>query len=84
MVTRCKLSKDDESSVVDATLYRSIIGKLHYVVHSRPDIAQAIGIVVRFQANPKESHMVAVKMIFEYLKGQKTMVFGMLIKVISL
>jgi len=29
----------------------------------------AVGIVGRFQANPKESHLQAVKRIFKYLQG---------------
>ena len=46
---------------VNQTLYRSMIGKLQYVVHDRPDIALAICIVARFFANPKENHLMAVK-----------------------
>lgn len=46
-----------------------MIGKLHYVVHSRPDIAHAVGITARFQKSPRESHLVAVKRILRYLKG---------------
>ena len=57
MVTRQKLSKNDDVAEVNQTLYRSMIGKLQYDVHSRPDIALAIGIVARFSANPKETHM---------------------------
>ena len=36
---------------------------------SRPDVMQAVGHVARFQAAPKESHVLAVKRIFRYLKG---------------
>ena len=36
MCTRLKLTKDDESKKVDQTLYRSMIGKLQYVVHTKP------------------------------------------------
>lgn len=46
-----------------------MIGKLHYVIHSRPDIAHIVGIVARFQKNPKETHLIATKRIFRYLKG---------------
>ena len=53
MVTRHKLSKNDESCEVNQTLYKSMIGKLQCVVHSRPDIALAIGIVARYSTNPK-------------------------------
>ena len=69
MVTTLKLSKNDDSTEVNQTLYRSMIGKLQYVVHNRPDIALAIGIVARFFANPKENHLMAVKRIMRYLKG---------------
>ena len=64
-----KLTKDDDSKEVDQTLYRSMIGKLHYVVHTRPDIALAVGIVARFLVKPKENHMMAIKRILRYLKG---------------
>ena len=64
-----KLTKDDDSKEVDQTLYRSMIGKLQYVVHTRPDIALAVGIVARFLAKPRENHMMAVNRIQRYLKG---------------
>ena len=69
MVTTHKLTKNDDSNKVNQTLYRSMIGKLQYVVHSRPDIALSIGIVARFSANPRENHLMAVKRIMRYLKG---------------
>ena len=47
MSTRHKLSKNDNSKEVDQTTYRSMIGKLQYVVYIRLDIALAIGIVAR-------------------------------------
>ena len=50
-------------------MYRSIIGKLQYVVHRRQDITLAVGIVARFSANPRENHLLAVKRIMRYLKG---------------
>jgi hypothetical protein len=46
-----------------------MIGSLLYVTTSRPDVMQAVGQVSRFQAAPKESHVLAVKRIFRYLKG---------------
>ena len=41
---------------VDATLYRSIVGGLRYLVHVRPDIAFAMGYVSRFMEGPREDH----------------------------
>ena len=52
-------------------MYRSMIGKLQYVVHSRLDIALCIGLVVRFSANPRENHLMAVKRIMRYLKRNR-------------
>jgi hypothetical protein len=48
-----------------------MIGILLYVTTFRPDVMQAVGQVARFQAAPKESHVLAVKRIFRYLKVTK-------------
>ena len=65
MSTGHKLSKNDDSKVVDQNIYRSMIGKFQYVVHIRHDSALSVSMVVRFSANPKE----AIKRIMRYLKG---------------
>ena len=75
MTTGCKLSKDDESKEVDQKLCRSMIGSLLYVTTSRPYVMHVVGLVARFQANPKEAHVLAIKRIFRYLKG--TTKFGL-------
>ena len=75
MVTGCSLSSNDESVVVHQPTYRSMIGSLLYLIGTQPDIMHAVGIVGRFQANPKESHIQAVKRIFKYLQG--TQKFGL-------
>ena len=46
-----------------------MIGSLLYLTASRPDIMYSTCLRARFQANPKESHLAAVKRIFKYLKG---------------
>ena len=58
-----KLTNDDDSKELDQTLYRSMIGKLQFVVHTRLDIALAVGIVVRFSEKPRENHMMEIKRI---------------------
>ena len=45
-----------------------MIGMLQYVVHTRLDIALAVGIVAIFSAKPRETHMMAIKRIMRYLK----------------
>ncbi|XP_070022594.1 secreted RxLR effector protein 161-like [Nicotiana sylvestris] len=44
-------------------------GSLLYLIASRLDIVFSVGLCARFQANPKESHLTAVKRILRYLKG---------------
>ena len=39
------------------------------VIASRPNVMQAVGQVARFQAAPKESHIIVVKRIPRYLKS---------------
>ncbi|CAM8965503.1 unnamed protein product [Rhodiola kirilowii] len=63
------ITKDESSTSVDQTLYRSMIGSLLYLTASRPDISQAVGICARYQANPKESHLMNVKRIIKYVYG---------------
>ncbi|XP_062028636.1 uncharacterized mitochondrial protein AtMg00810-like [Rosa rugosa] len=69
MSTTAKLSEDHEGKSIDPTLYRSMIGSLLYLTASRPDISYSVGVCARFQANPKESHMDAVKRIIRYVAG---------------
>jgi hypothetical protein len=49
----------------------SMIGSLLYVTTSRRYLMQEVGYVEQFQATPNESHVLAVKRIFRYLKGTK-------------
>ena len=69
MIIGHKLSKNDKSAEVNQTLYMSMIGKLQYVLHNKPNIALFFGIVGRFFANPRENHLMVVKRIMRYLKG---------------
>ncbi|KAL8115181.1 hypothetical protein AgCh_021856 [Apium graveolens] len=68
MATATKLDKDTGKSV-DITDYRGMIGSLLYLTASRPDIMYATCLCARFQADPREPHLTAVKRIFKYLKG---------------
>jgi hypothetical protein len=69
MTTSCKLSKDDDAPNIDQTMYNSMIGNLLYLTISRPNIMQVVGLFCRFQSNPKENHVLAVKRILRYLQG---------------
>ena len=53
---------------VDSSLYRSMIGSLLYLTASRPNISYSVEVCARYQANPRESHMIALKRIIKYFK----------------
>ena len=48
MEPRLKLSKNSSGKAVDATLYRSIVGGLRYLVHTRPDICFTVDYLSRY------------------------------------
>ena len=50
-------------------LYRSMIGSLMYLIVSRPDLCYSVGVCVRYQASPKESNLLAIKNIIEYVSA---------------
>ncbi|KAG2404657.1 Retrovirus-related Pol polyprotein from transposon RE1 Retro element 1 [Vigna angularis] len=75
MATSCYLDKDESGEGVNETMFRGMIGSLLYLTASRPDIMQSVCVCARYQANPKESHLIAVKRILKYLKG--TTSFGL-------
>jgi hypothetical protein len=52
---------------VDQKAYRSMIGSLLYLCATRSDIMLSICMCARFQSNPRECHLVAVKRILRYL-----------------
>jgi len=59
---------------VDESRYRGMFGSLLYLTASRPDIKLSVCYCARYQANPKESHLIAVKRIIKYLKGTTNVV----------
>ena len=62
------LNLDEGDKSVDQTLYYSMIGSLLYLTASRLDIMFSMCMCARFQASPKETHLIAVKRIIRYLK----------------
>ena len=61
--------RDLHGKSVDQTLYRSMIGSLLHLIASRPDISYSVGVCARFQSDPKESHLFAIKRIIKYVSG---------------
>jgi hypothetical protein len=67
------LSRHEDSRPFDNHFnYRSVIGKLHYLVAgSRSEMAYAVHQCARFAHEPKMEHAKAVKWIGRYLKGTR-------------
>nr|GEY47810.1 hypothetical protein [Tanacetum cinerariifolium] len=69
MVEKSKLDEDKEGKAVDPSHYRGMISTLLYLIASGPDLQFAICMCARYQAQPTEKHLHAVKRIFRYLRG---------------
>ncbi|GKE32898.1 retrovirus-related pol polyprotein from transposon TNT 1-94 [Tanacetum coccineum] len=69
MVEKSKLDEDLQGILIDAALYRGMIGSLMYLTSNRPDLIYVVCLCARYQAKPTEKHLNAVKRIFRYLKG---------------
>ena len=67
------LDKYESGKCVDEKIYKGMISSLLYLTSSRPDIMFSICLCARFQSNPRESHLKAVKRIFKYLSGTLNM-----------
>jgi hypothetical protein len=54
--------------------YAMLIGSLMYLaIGMRPDIAYSVQNLAQFTQNPKPAHWTAIKRIFRYLKGTRTL-----------
>ena len=53
MDTNVKLTKDENGSSVDPTLYRSMISSLLYLTVNYPKICYSVRVCARYQYNPK-------------------------------
>jgi hypothetical protein len=65
--TNGHLDLDIGDIYVDQKVYWSMIGSLLYLCASRPDIMLLVCMCTRFQANPMEYHLRAVKRMLRYL-----------------
>ncbi|GJR12662.1 ribonuclease H-like domain, reverse transcriptase, RNA-dependent DNA polymerase [Tanacetum coccineum] len=69
-----KLIKTEGGELVDAMEYKSLIGRLRYLLHTRPDLSYSVGLLSRFMQEPREQHMKAIRQVLRYIKG--TLNFG--------
>ena len=73
MVTGYKLHKEVKGHlgqyIGDATVYRSLVGGLQYLVLTRPEIAFAVHKLSQYVAAPTLQHILACKRVLRYLKA---------------
>ncbi|XP_060969457.1 uncharacterized mitochondrial protein AtMg00810-like [Cannabis sativa] len=63
------LSKADGEPLANPSEYRSIIGGLQYLTHTRPDLSFAVNKLSQFLQSPTTVHWSAAKRVLRYLKG---------------
>ena len=66
METKLKLLVDTSLELVDAALYRQIIGSMMYLTNTRPDICFSLS---QYPVEPRRVHIVSAKHMMRYLKG---------------
>jgi hypothetical protein len=71
METKLKLLVDTSSKLVDATLYRQIIGSMMYLTNTRPNVCFSLS---QCLVEPRHGHLDNAKHVMRYLKG--TLDFG--------
>lgn len=76
MENQLQLHKDEGGEPVNSTQFKSLVGGLRYLVHTRPDIAYVVGLVSRFMERPTMFHLTAAKRILHYVRG--TLNFGLM------
>jgi len=78
IVPGCKLSKDEEGTKVDASMFKQVVGSLMYLTATRPDLMYGVSLISRFMSCPTEQHWLAAKRLLRYLMG--TMNLGIFYK----
>ncbi|XP_015159847.1 uncharacterized mitochondrial protein AtMg00810-like [Solanum tuberosum] len=69
-----KLQQVNEEELTYAKRFRSLVGGLIYLTHTRPDIAYHVGVISRFMQQPSKVHYGAAKRVLQYISG--TLDFG--------
>lgn len=67
--TNVKISPIDGVLLDNPTIYRKFVGKLFYLIISRPDITYAVHHRSQFLQAPRVPHMIDVQRVLRYLKS---------------
>ena len=69
MTTNTKLLCDTSSEIVDATMYKQMIGSLMYLMNTIPYICFVVNTLSQFMVEPRRVQLIAAKHVMRYLKG---------------
>jgi hypothetical protein len=69
MVKNMKLLRNTSSEIVDATIYKQMIGWLMYLMNTRPDICFVMKSLSQYIVELRSVHLVAEKHVMRYLKS---------------
>ncbi|GKD53211.1 retrovirus-related pol polyprotein from transposon TNT 1-94 [Tanacetum coccineum] len=64
-----KLQLNDGTRKADGKFFRSLVGGLNYLTHTRPDIAFPVSYVSKYMHSPTKQHLGAAKRILHYIAG---------------
>lgn len=64
-----KLQEDESEEFADPGLFRSIIGRLLYITHTRLDIIFSVNFQSRFMSKTHKRHFSVVKRVLRYPVG---------------
>nr|AAD19784.1 putative retroelement pol polyprotein [Arabidopsis thaliana] len=63
------LASDDGPLLSDPKPYRRLVGRLLYLLHTRPELSYSVHVLAQFMQNPREAHFDAALRVVRYLKG---------------
>ena len=69
MESNLNLLRDTTSEIVDATIYKKMIGSLMYLMNTRPNIFFVVNTLSQYMVDPRYVHLIAAKHVLRYLKG---------------
>ncbi|XP_062104178.1 uncharacterized mitochondrial protein AtMg00810-like [Humulus lupulus] len=72
MATGKPISSMDGERLTNPIVFRSLLGALQYLCHTRPDIAYAVNKLSQFIQEPTTKHWRGAKRVLRYLKGTIT------------
>ncbi|EHA8588144.1 putative Retrovirus-related Pol polyprotein from transposon RE1 [Cocos nucifera] len=68
-----KLMVEDGSDKADEKVFRSMVGGLIFLTHTRPDIMFAVSLISRFTHSPSNHHFGAAKRVLRYVAGMTSL-----------